>query len=87
MAAPLRVFDARGGAGDEGYLSTRSWLRGQARLPAGAAGEALRVARSLHAGPGGAPVVGAALLSGEISYAHARVLTRELAALSFRVEP
>lgn len=83
----LQVFDARGGGAGEGYLSTRSWLLGQARLGAGAAGEALRVARSLHAGPGGAPAVGAALAAGEISYTHARVLTRELAALAPGVEP
>ena len=42
----LRVFDARGGGAGEGYLSTRSWLAGECRLGAGAAGEALRVARS-----------------------------------------
>ena len=83
----LRTFDARGGGAGQGYLSTRSWLAGECRLAAGAAGEALRVARSLHPGPGGTPAVGAALETGEISYPHARVLTRELAALAGRVDP
>ena len=63
----LRTFDARGGGAGQGYLSTRSWLAGECRLGAGAAGEALRVARSLHPGPGGTPLVGAALAAGEIS--------------------
>jgi hypothetical protein len=71
----VAAVDARGAAGagrgpEAG--STAAWLRGRLRLGAGAASGAVRTARALFRGPLAATA--AALTSGAISPAHARVL-------------
>jgi Domain of unknown function (DUF222)/HNH endonuclease len=71
----LADVDACGAAGaEEGQQpgSTASWLRNRLRLGAGAASGALRTARALFRGP--LTATAAALVGGELSVAHARVL-------------
>jgi hypothetical protein len=71
----LAAVDARGDAGadrDEQALSTASWLRNRLRLGDGAARSAVRTARALFAGP--FTQTAAALVTGEISPAHAAVV-------------
>jgi hypothetical protein len=71
----VAAVDARGAAGAEQGPeagSTAAWLRGRLRLGAGAASGAVRTARALFRGPLAATA--AALTSGAISPAHARVL-------------
>ena len=71
----LATVDARGAAGadrGEAALSTASWLRDRLRMGTGAAHEAVATARALFCGP--LPQTAAALTSGAISPAHARVL-------------
>ena len=71
----LAVVDGRGAAGaDQGQEvgSTAGWLRSQLRLGAGAAASFVRTARALFRGP--LMVTAEALLGGELSVAHARVL-------------
>jgi len=62
-----------------GALSTAAWLRARTRMDAGAAVEAVRVARSL-AGP--LTATGQALRAGEISYPHARHVVQAVHGLS-----
>jgi hypothetical protein len=71
----LATVDGRGAAGaDQGVpaASTASWLRGRLHLGAAAAASSVRTARALFRGP--LAQTGQALLSGEVSPAHARVL-------------
>ena len=71
----LAVVDGRGAAGaDQGQEvgSTAAWLRARLRLGAGAAASFVRTARALFCGP--LMVTADALLGGELSVAHARVL-------------
>ncbi len=70
-AAVLEAFDARGGGAEDGAASTVSWLRGQLHLSARDAARQVRVARGLPA----LPLVAAALANGQISHAHAEVIT------------
>ena len=73
----LAGVDAIGAAGaDQGAqaASTAGWLRNRLRLGAGAARDAVRTARALFRGP----LTGSAdaLVSGQITAAHARVLAQ-----------
>jgi hypothetical protein len=71
----LAAVDARGVAGaDQGQEvgSTAAWLRTRLRLGAGAAASFVRTARAVFRGPLAA--TGQALIGGELSAAHARVL-------------
>ena len=71
----LAVVDGRGAAGaDQGQEvgSTAAWLRARLRLGAGAAASFVRTARAVFRGP--LTVTADALLGGELSVAHARVL-------------
>ena len=71
----LAAVDARGAAGaDHGdqAASTASWLRGRLRLGAGSARGSVRTARALFRGP--LAETAAALVAGDISPAHARVV-------------
>jgi len=78
----LAAVDGRGAGGaDQGQRvgSTAAWLRARLRLGAGAAASSGRTARALFGGPLAATA--AALIAGELSVAHARVLahgTQEL---------
>ena len=82
----LAVVDGRGAAGaDQGQEvgSTAAWLRGRLRLGAGAAAGSVRTARALFRGPLAATAD--ALIGGEISVAHARVLAHGTQELPDRV--
>jgi hypothetical protein len=71
----LAAVDARGAAGaDQGEptASTASWLRRRLRMGAGAARGVVRAARALFGGS--LPETAAALVAGDISVAHARVV-------------
>jgi hypothetical protein len=71
----LATLDARGAAGadqDRPALSTASWLRRRLRMSASAARGAVRAARALFGGS--LPQTAAALVAGDISPAHARVV-------------
>jgi hypothetical protein len=71
----LAVVDGRGAAGaDQGQEvgSTAGWLRSRLGLGAGAAASFVRTARALFRGP--LAGTGQALIGGELSVAHARVL-------------
>jgi hypothetical protein len=71
----LAAVDAVGAAGadqDQPAPSTASWLRHRLRMGAGAAHSAVRCARALFRGP--LAQTGQALVGGEVSVAHARVL-------------
>jgi hypothetical protein len=71
----LAAVDAVGAAGaDQGQPapSTASWLRKRLRMSAGAAHSTIRCARALFRGP--LEGTGQALIAGELSVAHARVL-------------
>src|SRR5919107_5640487 len=71
----LAGVDALGAAGadqDAPAPSTASWLRQRLRMGAGAAHDAVRTARALFCGP--LTGTAAALTSGQLSAAHARVL-------------
>ena len=71
----LAAVDARGAAGaDQGQEvgSTAAWLRTRLRLGAGAAASFVRTGRAVFRGPLAA--TGQALIGGELSVAHARVL-------------
>jgi Domain of unknown function (DUF222) len=71
----LASVDASGAAGadrDEQAHSTAAWLRNRLRLGAGAAAGAVRTARALFRGPLAATAD--ALVGGQISVSHARVL-------------
>jgi hypothetical protein len=73
----LAAADARGAAGaDQGQPapSTAGWLRNRLRLGAGAARDTVRTARALFGGP--LTRTAAALIEGQISPAHARVLAQ-----------
>ena len=70
-ALVLGAFDARGGGHDDGANSTVSWLRGHLRVSPGEAARRVRVAGALPT----LPLVAAALGRGEISHAHAEVIT------------
>ena len=70
----LAAFHRRGAAQSDG-LSTASWLRTRCRLAPAAASERLRVSGRLT---DDLPETAAALAAGDISYAHARVLTRAI---------
>jgi hypothetical protein len=78
----LAAVDGRGAAGaDQGQEmgSTAAWLRTRLRLGAGVAASFVRTARAVFRGP--LTVTADALLGGELSVAHARVLahgTQEL---------
>jgi hypothetical protein len=78
----LAELDACGAAGadqDQLTLSTASWLRGRLRMSTEAARSAVRTARALFRGP--LKETAAALVAGDISPAHARVVadgTRDL---------
>ena len=78
----LAAVDGRGAAGaDQGQQvgSTAAWLRTRLRLGAGAAASCVRTARALFRGPLAATAE--ALIAGELTAAHARVLahgTQEL---------
>jgi hypothetical protein len=78
----LAAVDARGAAGaDQGMPapSTAGWLRNRLRMGAGAARDAVQTARALFRGP--LPQTGQALVRGQLTPAHARVLaqgTRQL---------
>jgi len=76
----LAAVDRSGAAvSAAGALSTGAWLRAETRMDAGAAAEAVRVARSL-AGP--LTATGQALRAGEISYPHARHVVHAVHGLS-----
>ena len=82
----LAVVDGRGAAGaDQGQEvgSTAAWLRSRLRLGAGAAASSVRTARALFRGPLAATAD--ALIGGEISVAHARVLAHGTQELPDRV--
>ena len=71
----LAAVDARGAGGaDQGQQvgSTAAWLRTRLRLGAGAAASSVRTARALFRGPLAATAE--ALIAGELTAAHARVL-------------
>ena len=71
----LAAVDARGAAGadqDQPALSTASWLRNRLRVGAGAATSSVRTARALFRGP--LAGTAQALVAGELSPAHARVV-------------
>jgi len=71
----LAALDAQGAAGaeqGERAASTASWLRRRLRLSASAASGAVRAARALFRGP--LTRTAEALVAGEVSVAHARVL-------------
>jgi hypothetical protein len=71
----LAAVDGRGAAGaDQGEpaASTASWLRRRLRLGASAAHGSVRTARALFRGP--LPQTAQALMTGELSVAHAKVL-------------
>jgi hypothetical protein len=71
----LADLDARGAAGadqDQQALSTAAWLRNRLRLSVGAARSVVRTARALFRGP--FTDTAAALVAGEISLAHAKVV-------------
>ena len=71
----LAAVDSRGAAGaDQGQpaLSTASWLRNRLRVGAGAATSSVRTARALFRGP--LAGTAQALVAGELSPAHARVV-------------
>jgi hypothetical protein len=73
--AELAAVDARGAAGaEEGVpaLSTAAWLRTRLRMSAAAATSSVRTARALFRGP--LTGTGQAVVDGELSPAHARVL-------------
>jgi hypothetical protein len=73
--AELAAVDARGAAGaEEGVQagSTAAWLRTRLRMSAAAATGSVRTARALFRGPLAA--TGQAVVDGELSPAHARVL-------------
>ena len=73
--AQLAAVDGRGAAGaDHGTPApaTASWLRNRLRMAAGAAHSAVRTARALFRGPLAASA--AALITGQLSPAHAAVL-------------
>jgi hypothetical protein len=72
----LAAVDAAGAAGAEQGVkagSTASWLRTRLRMSAGAASNAVRTARALFGGP--LPQTAKALTAGQLSVAHASVLT------------
>jgi hypothetical protein len=74
--AALATLDAAGAAGAEHGVqagSTASWLRARLRMGAGAASRAVRTARALFGGP--LTQTAQALRDGELSAAHAAVLT------------
>jgi hypothetical protein len=78
----LAGVDGRGAAGtDHGgpVASTAAWLRARTRMGYPDAHQRVRVARALHRGP--LPGTARALATGELSYAHAAVLTRSTQAL------
>jgi hypothetical protein len=71
----LATVDAQGAAGadqDQQALSTASWLRNRLRLSVGAARSTVRTGRALFRGP--FTDTAAALVAGDISAAHARVV-------------
>ena len=71
----LATVDQRGAAGAElgtPAPSTAGWLRAQARISPGTAGQRVRLARALHRGP--LPATAAALAAGQVSVGHAAVL-------------
>jgi Domain of unknown function (DUF222) len=71
----VAAADSCGAAGaEEGSWapSTASWLRARLRMGAGEASSAVRTARALFGGP--LTATGQALVEGDISPAHARVL-------------
>jgi hypothetical protein len=73
----VAAVDARGAAGAEDGQqagSTAAWLRGRLRLGAGAAAGLVRTARAVFGGPLAATAQ--ALVDGELSVAHARVLAQ-----------
>ena len=78
----LAELDAAGAAATDPKApapSTASWLRRRLRMGAGAAHDSVRTARALFRGP--LPQTAEALIGGQISPAHARVLangTRQL---------
>ena len=72
----LAAVDAAGAAGAEQGVqagSTAGWLRARLRMSAGAASRAVRTARALFRGP--LAQTGQALTNGEVSVAHATVLS------------
>ena len=72
----LATLDARGAAGAEADVqagSTAGWLRSRLRMGAGAAHSAVRTARALFRGP--LAQTAQALTNGELSVAHATVLS------------
>jgi Domain of unknown function (DUF222)/HNH endonuclease len=78
----LAAVDARGAAGAEQGVqaaSTASWLRARLRMGAAAAHSCVRTARALFRGP--LAGTGQALLAGDLSPAHARVLAHTTADL------
>jgi uncharacterized protein DUF222 len=79
----LAAVDGRGGAGaDQGqeFGSTAAWLRNRLRMGSGAARGSVRTARALFRGS--LPETAAALTSGAISPAHARVVADGTQALA-----
>jgi hypothetical protein len=79
----LADLDARGAAGadqDQQGLSTASWLRHRLRLSVGAARSAVRTARALFRGP--FTDTAAALVAGDISLAHAKMIAEGTQRLS-----
>ena len=71
----LAGVDAHGAAGadqDQPARSTASWLRNRLRMGAGTAHRAVRTARALFRGP--LPQTAQALVKGELSVAHAKVM-------------
>ncbi len=70
-ARVLGAFDARAGGAADGAASTVSWLRGHLRVSAREAAVRVRVARALPV----LPLVAEALAEGQISHAHAGVIT------------
>jgi hypothetical protein len=71
----LATLDAHGAAGaelDQPAPSTASWLRDRLRMSAGAARSTVRTARALFRGP--LKETAAALVAGELSVAHAKVV-------------
>jgi hypothetical protein len=84
----LAALDAAGAAGAElaqpaPAPSTASWLRHRLRMGSGAAHSAVRCARALFRGP--LPQTGQALVAGELSVAHAKVLADGTHALPTQV--
>src|SRR5215213_6631614 len=68
----VREFDERGGWGGAGIRSCAHWLSWQCGLGMGTAREHVRVARALRR----LPLIFAAFVESQISYAEARGLTR-----------